>query len=528
MAAPDGVAGLPPGRLAGDGPSGAPPGDSPGGARAYLLAVAASAAAWALSRLLERWVDAGDVPLFLGAVMLGAWAGGMGPGLLATLAGVVAGLTSTGAPAAGLAVGPAVLARLGIFTLEALVIASLAAALRKAQLRAEDLARGMAGARTEVEATAVRLRDLQRVTDTALAHLHLEALLRELLGRIRDSLAADTVVILLLDDDGKELDVRAALGLEEEVRQRIRIPLGRGVAGRIAAEGRLMVFDDLDRVEIWSPVLRDKRLAALLGAPLRIEGHVLGVVHVGTMAPRRFTVDDAELLQRVADRIAVAIDRARLLDRVIAVQEDERRRLSRDLHDETGQSLTSLLVGLRAVGEAPTLEAARDQAAVLRQIATRTLDEVRRVARGLRPRVLDELGLVAAVEQHAAEYGQAHGMAVDVKARGLGPGRLPPAVETTLYRIVQEGLTNAATHGQARSVAVVLQRAADGVHVMISDDGLGFDPAALSGAGAARAPLGLRGMKERATLLGGAVTVESAPGEGTTVDVRLPLGRSSP
>jgi signal transduction histidine kinase len=484
--------------------------------------------AWVGSQLLQRWLDAGDLPLFLGAVMLGAWAGGLGPALVPTLAGIGAGLTGAGALAMGPhpVLAPATLARLAIFTLEALVIAFLGAALRRAQRRAEDLTRNVEAARVEVEATAGRLHDLQRLTDTALSHLHLEALLRELLDRIRESLSADTVVILLLGASGEELEVRASIGLEEEVRQGIKIPVGRGLAGRIAAERRPMVFDDLTQVEIWSPILREKRLAALLGAPLIVEGGVLGVVHVGSLRPRRFTEDDSRLLQRVADRMAVAIDRARLLDRIIAAQEEERRRLARELHDETGQSLTSLLVGLRSLEDAPTVTAARAQAGALREIALRTLDEVRRVARGLRPRVLDEMGLVAAVEQHAAEYGQAHKMAVEVQARGLEGVRLPPAVETTLYRIVQEGLTNAANHGHARTVSVVLHRHPGSVQAIVADDGQGFEPGALGARLQDGRHLGLGGMQERATLLGGTVTVESAPGEGATVYVRLPLGVS--
>jgi PAS domain S-box-containing protein len=615
---------------------------------------------WLLGPLVER----SDFPLFLAAVMLSAWYGGLGPGLLATAVGAAAGtLVLSPTPLTGQA-GLSALVGLGVFVLEALVISSLSAALHGAQRRAEGLAASEQAARAEVEATARRLRQLQTVTDTALAHLRLDDLLRELIGRIRDALAADTVVILLLTDDESQLAVRAAYGLEEEVARGIRIPVGRGIAGRIAARREALILDDLGSVEIASPVLREKGLCALLGVPLMVEGRLIGVVHVGTLRPRTFSEDETRLLRLVADRIAVAIDharlyeaerlrllvdgvgdyalnmldrdgrvaswnagaerlkgyradevigqsfavfyapadvqrgmpdealaeasaggryeaecwrvrkdgsrfwasvvvtalrdgggtligfatlshdltarrraaerRTRLLEQLISAQEDEQRRIARELHDETGQSLTSLLVGLRAVEDAPSLDQALARVAELRSIAARALDEVRRLAWGLRPVALDELGLVAALEQHAAEYARSWAVGVDVQARGLDGDRLPPPVETALYRIIQESLANAARHAGARKVSVVVQRHAASVQAIVADDGCGFDPQAVGEPDGSRARLGLHGMRERAILLNGSVTVESSPGEGTTVYAWIPLaqrddgGHSSP
>ena len=156
-------------------------------------------------------------------------------------------------------------------------------------------------------------------------------------------------------------------------------------------------------------------------------------------------------------------------------------------------------------------------------MTARTLDEVHRLARGLRPAVLDELGLVPAVEQLALDYVQARGVPVDVSAVGFGPRRLPPAVETTVYRVVQEALTNTAKHAGARTANVVLQQRREMVQAIVSDDGCGFDVETALRAPAAWAHLGLHGMRERAALLGGAVTIESTPGEGTTIYVRIPV-----
>jgi PAS domain S-box-containing protein len=626
--------------------------------------VSAALLAWLLSYPLEPYVDRGDYPLFLGAVMLGAWYGGWGPGLLTTLLGAFVGVKAAMATESGNVLTSAVVTRLGVFTLEALVICFVSGALRQAKTRAQTLASSEQEARRALEAAANQVRAVQRVTDTALPHLRLDDLLGELLGRVREVLSADTVVILLLNDAGTELVVRAAHGLEEEVKQGVRVPVGQGIAGRIAARGT-MVIDDVGAAAIVSPVLRDKGLRAILGTPLVVDGRGIGVVHVGRLSSRPFFPEEIRLLQLVADRIATAIDRsrlfeaeqrarrdaetaerrfrllvdgvhdyafymldragrieswnagaerltgftaeevlghhfatlyapdsarrdapgrmleraaaegraleegwhrrkdgpqfwaeilvtalrepegrlvghsvvthdvterrrhadlhARLLEQVIGAREEEQRRIARALHDEAGHSLTSLLVGLRTLESAPSLEAAREQVADLRRATARTLDEVGRLARGLRPAVLDELGLVPAIEQLALDYTQARGVAVDVSAVGFGAVRLPPVVETTVYRVVQEALTNTAKHAGARTASVVLRLRRDAVQAIVSDDGCGFDVDATLRTPAAWAHLGLHGMRERAALVGGTVTIESTPGEGTTIYIRVPV-----
>jgi signal transduction histidine kinase len=165
-----------------------------------------------------------------------------------------------------------------------------------------------------VNGDAERLRRLQLVTDAALAHLELDELLDELLARIRDALDADTAAVLLLDEDRQELAVRAAVGLEEGVERGIRIPLGQGFAGRIAAERRSIVLEDVDHADVLNPVLREKGVKSLLGVPLIVEGELLGVLHVGSLRPRDFTSEESDLLQLVADRAAIAIGHARLFE----------------------------------------------------------------------------------------------------------------------------------------------------------------------------------------------------------------------
>jgi signal transduction histidine kinase len=174
-------------------------------------------------------------------------------------------------------------------------------------------------------APADTLRKLQAVTDAALAHLSLDDLLDELLTRVRDALGADTCAVLLLDESGTQLVARAAKGLEEAVEQRVRIPVGRGFAGRVVAERAPVIIADLNHAEVVNPILREKGLKSLLGAPLVARETILGVIHVGTLRRRNFAPEDVELLQIVAERVALGVDRALIheeLTRLTQVQRD--------------------------------------------------------------------------------------------------------------------------------------------------------------------------------------------------------------
>jgi len=184
---------------------------------------------------------------------------------------------------------------------------------------------------------AERLRRLQALTDAALGHLELEELLNALLDRAREMLNADTCAILLLDEENQELVARAARGIEEEVEQGVRIPLGRGFAGRVAADGRPVVLDDVDHADVMNPILRQKGIKSLLGVPLLVKGQVVGVLHVGTLVPRKFTVDDIDLLQLAGDRAAIAIDHARAYQ----AETSSRKRLE-DLQAVTDAALAHL------------------------------------------------------------------------------------------------------------------------------------------------------------------------------------------
>jgi putative methionine-R-sulfoxide reductase with GAF domain len=171
----------------------------------------------------------------------------------------------------------------------------------------------------DAEAEA-RLRDLQSITDAALSRLDDHDFLPALLDRARDILHADTAAVLLLDSPAGQLVAAAAVGLEEEVRQGVRIPVGRGFAGRVAATGRPVILDHVDHTTVLNPILMAKGIRSMLGVPLIAGGKVIGVLHVGSLTPRRFTSDDASLLQLAADRAALAVQSLRSTDDRIAAE----------------------------------------------------------------------------------------------------------------------------------------------------------------------------------------------------------------
>ena len=291
--------------------------------------------------------------------------------------------------------------------------------------------------------------------------------------------------------------------------------------------------DDLQRTGEWLPALRamrDAGLRAYLSVPLRFAGRVAGALNLGARLPDAFDAIDVEAVTDVAALLALSLgldelreragaDRERvtqLSGRLLEVQEEERRRIAGELHDETGQLLTGLKLALEAVvpvdEAAASLESARELAAeVLAQVRDLTLD--------LRPSVLDDLGLVPALVWQIDRYSSRTGVQVAFKQVGAD-ARFRPELETAAYRIVQEALTNVARHAGVSEAAVTVWVEADALSVRVEDRGRGFD---VQATGRLHASGGLAGMRERAALLGGALEISSAPKGGTSVYARLPV-----
>ncbi|MFW6097354.1 MAG: HAMP domain-containing protein [Chloroflexota bacterium] len=228
------------------------------------------------------------------------------------------------------------------------------------------------------------------------------------------------------------------------------------------------------------------------------------------LAFNEMTADLAQAEQERAEREQL---RSQLLEKVIEAQEEERKRIARELHDETGQALTSLMVHLKRMNEDCPVPALEPQMEELRELIAGTLDGVHNLSLELRPKALDDLGLGAALQRYIHDWRNRYEIDIDFVVLGIDEQRLPPPVETALYRIVQEGLTNVARHARAQTVSVLLEHRDDHVRAIIEDDGVGFDPAQAINA----ERLGIYGMQERVELLGGTLIIESTPGQGTSV-----------
>lgn len=278
-------------------------------------------------------------------------------------------------------------------------------------------------------------------------------------------------------------------------------------------------------------------LTVILTRPILTLMHAAQAVGHGDFSPRitRWANDEIGELSDAFNSMAAGLARAEkeraereqlrsyYLSQIITAQEDERQRIARELHDETGQALASLMVGLRNVEEAPSSAEMHRRLNELRQITSHTLEEVRQMAIDLRPSVLDDHGLIVAVQGYTQDYSQRHQLPVDYQTIGFNGERLPPPIETALYRIVQEALTNVAKYAQAHRISVLLDKRPGQISAIVEDDGCGFDVASTLSAAPHARRLGLYGMQERAALCGGTLTIESRPGGGTSVFVRLPM-----
>jgi len=370
------------------------------------------------------------------------------------------------------------------------------------------------------------LRQLETLNEigTALAsEIELEPLLGLVARRLRELVDARLVLIAL--PQGDSMTVAAAEGETPYGAVGTRLEFGRSKAGRVLQRGRSERVDSvLEDPEVDQATARQLGVRSALYVPLITRGRAIGVViaHDKTGANPSFTDDDLRLTESLADRAAVAVSLSErvgrdALSRAVQAQELERKRLARELHDETGQALTSILLGLKPLEASAASDETRAAVADLRELVVSTLQDVRRLAVELRPTALDDFGLATAAERLAATFRENTGLHVDFEAR-LAEDRLPSEVETTLYRIVQEALANIVKHADASRVSILLTQMNRSVTALVEDDGRGIDDAA-----SREDALGLVGMRERVGLVGGRLTIESAGGAGTTIVAEVPL-----
>lgn len=381
----------------------------------------------------------------------------------------------------------------------------------------------------------------------------LRSVLEGIIERASDIVGAQYAAVGIYDGEGR-IQTFVHRGIPDDVVARIGPPpQGRGLLGEvIVADGPIRLEDLTADPRSFGFPPHHPVMRTFLGVPIASGWRRYGNLYLTEKrGGRPFDAEDERLVVALAAFAAAAIENSLLvasereraevqadlaalrererlqvemLRKVIEAQEDERARVSRDLHDEIGQSLTSVLLALRLVedslaAEPARLAEARGRTAEVRVLVATALREVRALAFQLRPTVLDDLGLVPALRRLTADVAAHRDVAVDLILDGVPDDlRLPPAVETTVYRVVQEALTNVARHAGATraSVTVTLDPAA--LRAVVADDGAGFESRATTGAS-----LGLRGMAERAMLVGGSLDIESAPGRGTTVSLEVPV-----
>jgi signal transduction histidine kinase len=372
-----------------------------------------------------------------------------------------------------------------------------------------------------------QMESLNEIGNALLSEIELPRLLALIARRLRE-LGHARLVTIALPQPGGDLRIEAADGDQAEAMMGAIVSGGTGTKSARVLERRQSERVDslVEDPEIEPDLKRLMGGRAALFVPLLLRERAIGVITVvdKTGPDPRFSDDDLRLAEAFAGRAAAAVDLSGrvardVLRRVVAGQELERTRLARELHDETGQALTSILLGLRTIQEADDVTQAVDD---LRTLVVSTLQSVRRLAVELRPSALDDYGLVSALERLTGTAGEQGGPSVDLEAQ-LGDERLPGEVETALYRIVQEALTNAIKHAEAGSVSVVLTRTPHSVTVVVEDNGRGIQRVRDSDADGAEG-LGLTGMRERVALLHGRLRVESSPGMGTTIVAEVPLG----
>jgi PAS domain S-box-containing protein len=231
------------------------------------------------------------------------------------------------------------------------------------------------------------------------------------------------------------------------------------------------------------------------------------------------------ILEDITHRKQVEAERVELLRRLVSAQEDEQRRISRELHDQMGQSLAALLLGLKSLKDSVKEESTIEWIQRLQDITNRIAEEMHTLIRELRPTALDDLGLHTALANYLEEWSQRSNVAIDFHSNGLLDQRLGSQLESTIYRIVQEAVNNVVKHANAQNVSIILEKRGNRVLLIVEDDGVGFDAEALLKMPTKNRRFGLLGMQERVALVGGSVSIESTPGVGTTVLVHIDISR---
>ena len=370
----------------------------------------------------------------------------------------------------------------------------------------------------------------------------MDTILNIALDAVIETMGGIFVGILLIDEQSQTPSYRTYRNLCGPDSERMCLEIGKGMAGRIVKSRKPELIDgiSIDSDTDAHGMTNTENRKVFVCVPLKTGGAILGVLNVIYTYPHRFTKDDMSLLQSIGDRVAVAIEREELYKQlqkireryqgltqnIVAAQEDERKRVARELHDETSQTLSGLTCSLQVLVEMAEAsgelsEDFKKHVKKAQSIAVQIGNEVSRLMYELRPTLLDTLGLVPAIRQYAEDMLRPVGINVSVQCKGASQSLLPE-VEVGLFRIAQSSIGNIIKHANAENVVITLEHQPDQVLLYIRDDGKGFDVSKLEKPNFASHGTGVFGMKERVELLGGDYSVKSQLGQGTLITVKVP------
>jgi signal transduction histidine kinase/PAS domain-containing protein len=377
---------------------------------------------------------------------------------------------------------------------------------------------------------------LNAVANTVNQTLDLEDILQRALDQLIHLTSIDAGAVFLRD--GMALKMMAYKGLSKQAaRLAAEVGLLDGSCGGVLETGEITIVPDLSQFRGHrARSLQKEKLSTLVHIPLVNKGCTLGSMCIGTRMQRSFDEEERQLLSALGNQIAVAIENARLYAEVqhkehirgelfikaINAQEEERRRIARELHDETSQSLAALLFAIEEAQEMKSVRAINSRLVSMRELTKRMLDDIHKIIFDLRPSMLDHLGLVPALRWLAESRLSPKGVRVVVEE--VTPSRrLPAEMETAIFRVVQEAITNIARHAAARNACILFNLSDEQVTISVDDDGIGFNVETLGIEADDMRGLGLLSMRERLELLGGELDISSAPGQGTQIIIKLKL-----
>jgi signal transduction histidine kinase len=376
---------------------------------------------------------------------------------------------------------------------------------------------------------------LYQVGQALSTNLDLSSLLEDIKQRVPEVMGAERCSIMLLDESTGELVLETTDPHTGELRE-FRIPTDRGIAGWVATNGIGQIVNDVEQDPRWfDGIARDIDFVthSILCAPMRLRDRVIGVMQVlNKRSGEPFTEQDLQLLTTLAAQAAVAVDNARLVrslkeerDKLLAKEAEVRAAIARDLHDGPTQSIAAIAMNIEFIKKLLRAmpERVESELNVLSELVQKTSHDIRTLLFELRPLGLETQGLLATLQQYVARFRDPSGQTrLRLEAPPSIP-RLPVEVEGAIFMIVQEAVNNARKHAQAAEIAIYLYQEEDHLVASVRDWGRGFNLAAVESSYNTRGSLGLLNMRERARLIGAECRIRSAEGEGTTVELRVPL-----